>query len=292
MLYKRLIIDGQEFPLAAAQSGRGAPCDTTPGCVGVTYMDEDTGEMYKCTKCADDCTEWEPIGSAAELEKKVSDLEKRLEEHINPYVNIAVIANGLGTYERGVVIDNVDVTWSVNRNPQGLTISGPGIVGTKDLAVTVRKYAVPETQDEKLGITWENTSGFRWTITATGEREEVSAKQTSPITFQNGIYWGVAAQPAAVDRDFLINVLGKQKKELTGTKNKTVNVSGGDGLYFWYAYPARLKKSLFNIGGFDYEYDLTTFLFKNQHGYEEEYYVYRSGQYAPASISVTVKDGG
>lgn len=61
MLYKRMIIDGKEFPLAAAQSGKGAPCDTTPGCVGVTYMDEDTGRMYKCISCEDNCTRWEPI---------------------------------------------------------------------------------------------------------------------------------------------------------------------------------------------------------------------------------------
>lgn len=288
MLHKRLIINGEEFPLAAAQSGRGAPCETTPGCVGVTYMDEDTGEMYKCTRCEDDCTEWEPIGSDAELEAKVADLEKRLEEHINPYVNISISASGLGTYEKGVTVNQVTVKWSYNRTPQSLTISGPGIEGTKVLAVTDKSYTIPTS----LGITWENTKNFKWTITVTGDRGEVRSATTSPITFQNGIYWGAAAQPAAVDRDFLINVLGKQKKELTGTKNRTVNVSGGDGLYFWYAYPKRLGTSLFNIGGFDYEYDLTAFLFENQHGYEEEYYVYRSGQYAPASLSVTVKDGG
>jgi hypothetical protein len=279
-----------EFQLAVPQSGCGAPSAETQGCNGLTYLDEDTGKLYKCLSDDPGACRWEPADK--DLEEQINDLERRLEEHINPYVNIAVIPSGLGTYERGVVIDSVNVKWSINRDPQSLTISGPGIVGTKTLSVKARNYTAPESSENKLGITWDNTNSFRWTITAKGEREEVSAKQTSPITFQNGIYWGIAVQPAAVNRDFLINVLGKQKKELTGTKNITVNVSGGDGLYFWYAYPARLKKSLFNIGGFDYEYNLTTFLFKNQHGYEEEYYVYRSGQYAPASLSVTVKDGG
>ena len=81
-------------------------------------------------------------------------------------------------------------------------------------------------------------------------------------------------------------------KILTGNKNRTVSIQGGDGLYAWYAYPKRLGTSLFNIGGFDYEYELETVLLTNQHGYQEDYYVYRSGQYTPASLSVTVKNGG
>ena len=47
-----------------------------------------------------------------------------------------------------------------------------------------------------------------------------------------------------------------------------------------------------NARDFDYEYELETVSLTNQHGYTEDYYVYRSGQYAPASLSVTVKNGG
>lgn len=287
MLHKRIIIDGVEFQLAVPQSGCGAPSAETQGCKGLTYLDEDTGKLYKCLSDDPGACRWEPADK--DLEDQINDLERRLEEHINPYVNIAVTPTGLGTYERGVVIDSVNVKWSINRDPQSLTISGPGIDGTKTLPVKTRNYTSPENSEGELGITWENTGSFKWTITATGEREEVSAKQTSPITFQSGIYWGAAAQPAVVDSAF---VMGLKNKELTGTKNRTVNVSGGDGLYFWYAYPKRLGTSLFNIGGFDYEYELSPISMTNKYGYTEDYYVYRSGQYAPASVSVTVKNGG
>lgn len=49
MLYRRLIIDDTEFLIAVGQRGKGQPSESTPGSVGVTYMDTDTGDMYKCT---------------------------------------------------------------------------------------------------------------------------------------------------------------------------------------------------------------------------------------------------
>lgn len=63
MLYKRLIINGTEYFLAVAQSGKGAPTAATEGSVGVSYMDEDTGDLYKCTGAAGDVYTWEPMGA-------------------------------------------------------------------------------------------------------------------------------------------------------------------------------------------------------------------------------------
>lgn len=238
------------------------------------------------------------VGPAGEVpedwEDRLAELETRLEEHINPYVNIAISGqkHGIGTQERGKVIDSVTVSWNVNRTPQSLTISGHGIDGTVALDVTAKSYAIP---NKELGITWENTTNRKWTIKAVGERGEangdVSTATTSAIAFQNGIYYGAAAIPEAIDSAFIMGLANSGGKVLSGEKNRTVTITGGDGLYAWYAYPARLKPSLFNIGGFDYGYELTTVSFTNQFGYEENYYVYRSGQHAPASLSVTVKDG-
>lgn len=217
---------------------------------------------------------------------RVTALEQRLEEHINPYVNIAVTPNGMGTYERGVVIDAVTVGWSINRNPQRLTISGPGIDGTKELAVTNRNYAVPENKDDKLGITWENTSGFKWTITAIGEREEVSSKQTAPITFHNTVYWGNVAKPATVDSAFIRNLGGSK---LTGDKNQTVSITGGAGKYFYYAYPARLGESMFQIGSGDYTFASETKDIENASGYTEPYIIYVSDNPMISNVTIKVK---
>lgn len=63
MLYKRLIINGQEMRLAVNQTGKGAPTASTPGSVGVLYMDTDTGDVYKCTGGEDGAWLWEGLGS-------------------------------------------------------------------------------------------------------------------------------------------------------------------------------------------------------------------------------------
>lgn len=67
MLYKRLIIDGQEYQLAVAQSGHGSPCEDTPGCEGLTYLDVDTGIIYTCVSCVDGCTQWMSTSACAEF---------------------------------------------------------------------------------------------------------------------------------------------------------------------------------------------------------------------------------
>ncbi|MBQ7875539.1 MAG: hypothetical protein IJ306_10390, partial [Oscillospiraceae bacterium] len=80
-------------------------------------------------------------------------------------------------------------------------------------------------------------------------------------------------------------------KKLSGGKNLTVSATGGDGLYFFYAYPASMGESIFNIGGFDYEYEFETVSFTNAFGVEKDYNVYVSGQPITGNISVTVKEG-
>ena len=52
---------GQEFRLATGQSGKGAPTKHTEGCVGITYMDTDTKNMYLCTGCENGIYTWEPF---------------------------------------------------------------------------------------------------------------------------------------------------------------------------------------------------------------------------------------
>ena len=65
MLKRRLVINGEEFCLAAGQCGKGAPTKDTEGCVGITYMDTDTKQMYICTKCENDVYTWEPFAAGS-----------------------------------------------------------------------------------------------------------------------------------------------------------------------------------------------------------------------------------
>lgn len=216
--------------------------------------------------------------------ERLSALEQRLEEHLNPYVGIEVTANSFATQERGAVVNSVTPTWKINRNPENLTISGAGIDGTLNLSVTDRSYTVPE---KNLGITWENTNSFKWTITATGERGEVSSKQTPAITFLNGVYYGVAAQPETVDSAF---VLGLTKK-LSSAKISSFTVNAGAGQYIWYCLPERspFGTCTFKVGGFEGGFTLVdTIDFENASNYTERYHIYRSDESSLGNTTVGV----
>lgn len=208
-----------------------------------------------------------------DVEERLTELEQQMADLQYEAISIGSFSHNAGTKEMGSTLTNVTLSWQTNKTPTTLKLDG----------VTLDAKATSTTLSG-LQISGNKT----WTLKATDERGAEANKSTT-VSFQNGIYYGTKAAPAAIDSAF---ITGLGKKELSGTKNRTVSVAGGDGLYFWYAYPKRLGTSLFNIGGFDYEYGLETVSFTNAYGYKEEYYVYRSGQYAPASLSVTVKNGG
>ena len=220
--------------------------------------------------------EWVPSeGGDEDTEERLTELESQMADLLYKAISITSFTHNAGTKEMGDTVTAVTLSWSINKTPTVLTLDG------EELAENAVNLALSD-----LSITKDNNK--TWTLKATDERGATSTKTTT-ISFQNGIYHGGAALPETIDSAF---IMALASKTLTGTKNRTVTIAGGDGLYAWYAYPKRLGTSLFNIGGFDYEYELTTVAFENQFGFTEDYYVYRSGQYAPESLSVTVKNGG
>lgn len=217
-------------------------------------------------------------GGEEDTEERLTELESQMADLLYKAISITSFTHNAGTKEMGDTVTSVTLSWSINKQPKSLTLDGEA------LSVNLVKLALSD-----LSITKDNNK--TWTLKATDEREATSTKTTT-ISFQNGIYHGGAAMPETIDSAFIMALEQVGGKVLTGTKNRTVTIAGGDGKYAWYAYPKRLGTSLFNIGGFDYEYELTTVSFTNKFGFTEDYYVYRSGQYAPASLSVTVKNGG
>lgn len=208
-----------------------------------------------------------------DVDGRLGTLENQMADLLYTAIAISSFSHNAGTREMGDTVTALTLSWSTNKPPTALALDGAAI----DAALTSKALS-------GLSITGNRT----WTMQATDERGAKASRSTT-LSFQNGIYYGAAAVPGNIDSAFIV---GLSKKELSGTKNRTISISGGDGLYAWYAYPKRLGTSLFNIGGFDYEYELATVSFTNKFGYTEDYYVYRSGQYAPASLSVTVKNGG
>jgi hypothetical protein len=255
------------FGIPASKDGR----DGTDGENGYTpirgvdyWTEEDKQEILD-----------EVSSEQTETEKRLDKLEEQMADLLYEAISITSFSHNAGTKEMGDTVKSVALNWAINKTPDTLTLDGE----TLDVTLTSKALS-------GLSITKDN--GKTWTLKATDERGAVSTNTTS-ISFQNGIYYGAAAMPDTVNSAF---VMALANKLLSGTKNRTVTIAGGDGLYAWYAYPKRLGTSLFNIGGFDYEYEVETVSFTNSFGYTEDYYVYRSGQYAPASLSVTVKNGG
>lgn len=215
-------------------------------------------------------------GKAADS-KAVGDRLGKIEDNIADLlyepISITAFIHDAGTQEMGAALESVRLTWATSKTPTVLELDGEAL----DANAT---FYIPVNQ-----VFTETTT---WTLKAIDERGAAATKSAT-LSFQNGIYYGAAAAPETIDSTF---IMALANKVLSGTKNRTVSISGGDGLYAWYAYPKRLGASLFNIGGFDYEYEAEEVSFTNTLGYTEDYYVYRSGQYAPASLSVTVKNGG
>lgn len=54
-------IAGAKADGCRCKTRKGAPTAATKGDVGTLYMDEDTGEVYKCTKCENGIYTWEPF---------------------------------------------------------------------------------------------------------------------------------------------------------------------------------------------------------------------------------------
>ncbi len=234
--------------------------------------------------CEDICNDVDTFNERLEtIEEGVADYKDRFDAMAKDIadlkykpIEIVSFTHDAGVQELGAVVKTVYLSWAISKQPAKLTLDGQEM--DKDATGFGKGWYAPTYCRETT----------RFTLVATDERNATASK-TATLSFYNGIYYGAAADPAVIDSDFIMSLSGKT---LADQKNRTVTIKGGDGLYAWYAYPKRLGKSLFNIGGFDYEYAVETVSFTNSLGYNEDYYVYRSGQFAPASLSVTVKDGG
>jgi hypothetical protein len=65
--YKKVRINGKTFTLALVQIGNGAPSATTPGVMGIQYMDSLTGNLYKCTGSSAGVQVWERIPNMSDI---------------------------------------------------------------------------------------------------------------------------------------------------------------------------------------------------------------------------------
>lgn len=209
----------------------------------------------------------------------VSVLQRQVADLMYVPIELSNFTHNVGTKERGEVVREVTLTWSINKTPETLTLRTTigGSVSEEVLDVSAQSKTV------STYISESNTYPPQWMLTATDERERLVSKQTPGFTFRNCVYYGAADDPrdtgGTIDSEFIMSLAETgAKTEPTGTRVRKFTIPG-DGKYIWYCLPTELGKCTFTSGGITAGVTLVaTKLFKNALEYAEPYYVYRSNQ--------------
>lgn len=205
----------------------------------------------------------------AEIEGDISAIEQEIADLKYDPIAIDSFSHNAGTRENGDTVSSVVLSWVLNKAPASVTVEGNAAEAVQSGSYTL---------NESIAAT------RTFSMSATDERNATATKSTA-INFYDGIYYGTAAKPDSVDSAFVLSL----SKVLSSNKNRTVNVSGGEGKYFWYAYPESMGTSAFVIDGFTYEFESETVSFTNAFGVIKNYLIYVSDNPMLSDKSVTVK---
>lgn len=202
--------------------------------------------------------------------QRIEVLEGQVADLLYKPMAIESFASNVNTAEMGSTVTAVTLSWSYNKLPEAVTLDGatmePGATGKTFTGLSIR-------------------SNKTWTLKATDERG-TEATRTTGISFLNGVYYGAAAAPSAIDSSFILSLT----KTLRGTKLSSFTVNAGAGRHIFYCVPKRFGTCSFTVGGFDGGFDLAaTVSFTNASGYTEDYYVYRSTNAGLGNTTVGVR---
>lgn len=164
---------------------------------------------------------------------------------------------GGGTYEKGSVINNVNLSWTLNKGITSQSINQ----GIGDLDISLRKYDISE-----ANLTEDTT----YTLTVSDGKNSDSAS-TSVLFRQKG-YWGVSTETSLTNEQ----ILALSQEFSTGrNQNRTFDCSGGK--YFYFVIPTQYCNGIqFKVGGLSFTgMEETTIQLTNASGYEASYNVYR-----------------
>lgn len=210
--------------------------------------------------------------SGSDQVSRIEVLEGQVADLLYEPMTIQNFSNNVNTAEMGSTVRSVSLSWVFNKAATTATLDGEAIdpspsggMGQSGLTITANKT---------------------WTLKAVDERGAEAVKTTG-ITFLNGVYYGAAAAPEAIDSAFILEL---SEPILRSTKLSSFTVNAGDGQYIYYCVPKRFGTCSFTVGGVDGGFDApVTVSFKNASGYTEDYYVYRSTNAALGATTVGVK---
>lgn len=202
-------------------------------------------------------------------ENRLVSVEKRLDDLMYKEISVTSFANSVGTAEIGSTVNNVTLTWKLNKTPKSVTLDG----------VAQSALAEGSVNQTNLALKANKT----WTLKATDDRDATATKTTS-VSFVNGVYYGAAAS-GAVNSAFILGLT----KTLRSNKLPSFTVNAGAGQYIYYCVPVRYGTCSFSVGGFSGGFSLVaTTEFTNASGYAEDYYVYKSDNSGLGNTTVYV----
>lgn len=217
-------------------------------------------------------------GQGVELKKVLDMLTVRVDDLEFVPVNISDFKSSITTAEKGATVNDVTLSWKLNKTPNPATDS----LMLDGEFITIAKSGELDLTEQGI------TSNRKWVLTATDRKG--SATKEASLTFYNGVYYGVSEAPAAYDSQFII-ALGKSgKKVLRGSKLTSFTVTAGEGEYIYYCLPKSMGTCSFKVGGFDGGFELVaTLSYSNEPGHTEDYYIYRSSNAGLGATTVEVK---
>lgn len=206
---------------------------------------------------------------SGDLQKIRQDIAEIREDMKYVAIDITSISSTVTKAEMGSVVNNVTISWAVNKTPKAQTLDGSSVaVDQRSVALTGQRITTNKT----------------FTVKVTDERNATDTATTS-ISFLNGVYYGAAAKPTTLDSAFIRGLT----KELSNTRGRLIDVDAGEGKNIWYALPVRLGTCAFTVGGFSGGFELVdTIQFTNTSGYTESYYVYASAKTGLGETKVVV----
>ena len=180
------------------------------------------------------------------------------------YTPISISLSGGGLYELGTVIQNVNLTWTIN---------GGNALQSQQISLSGSIIASPTVNLRAYSFTNQNINTNKTYTIVVNDGMGTKSNSTS-LSFLPPVYYAAAVIPTNYDNQFLLSMTKTLKGSRTGTFNVNAN-SGGD--YIWYAIPTSFGTPAFYVGGFEGGFqNITTFQHTNSQGYTQNYDVWRS----------------
>ena len=201
------------------------------------------------------------------IQKDILDL--RDDMNYKP-IDITGISNNIGTVEKGVVISEMKVTWSLNKTPKTQTLGGE-VVDT-----SVRSKTVDMTGRTSI------------TLSVTDERDAKDSASTGYNSY-NGVYYGILADGAIIDSAAILSL----NKKIQSGRGVTFTADCTSGARIVYAIPATgYGTPVFQDVNTKFPMDMTqipdTIKFTNIHGYTTDYKVWLSTNVLDRPFTVAV----